>query len=451
MSLTPQWWWRSDSLVLGNANTTIAQFNDLSGNGNHGVQAVPANQVAYNPAGQGGRPVAQYAGTVLKNIVLPSVSLGAFTIAMMCKLTGTAGYLGCINSNAVPIGAYLYGAAGNTTFVSRAGPLVAAFDNLNNWSVDNVARSVIWVYDGTYAGLNVYLGGVLMSPKTATNGNNPGVVPTAGPFYWGSNNFNATCATGQFGECIGFNYALNFTQISAVDQYMRSYWSLPTFSVASVTGLRLWLKADDATQFAFGSGNAIQSWIDQSGLGNTPIQNTPARQPIWTVGAGPTGSTNAVVFDAVDDELFKAFALTQVTTIYLVCKIVTPPVADVDVTMIDGNGANTMRIYRDRNSGTQKVAVHEGVGLVSTVTPTNWMRLQVTFQGATTTVKNLGVLNVTGNTGANNAGGITIGCLGDGVSQPSNLAIAEAIVVQGTPLPNEDTNINNYLFQKYGV
>ena len=77
--------------------------------------------------------------------------------------------------------------------------------------------------------------------------------------------------------------------------------SAKEFSPASISGMRLWLKADAGTLDASGNpitvdSTAIATWQDQSGLNAHATQSTPAVRPILRTGANGQNGKPAVYF-----------------------------------------------------------------------------------------------------------------------------------------------------------
>lgn len=70
------------------------------------------------------------------------------------------------------------------------------------------------------------------------------------------------------------------------------------FSPASISGLRLWLKADS---LALNDGDAVATWADSSGNSNAATQATSSKRPLYKVGI--QNSLAAVLFDGTDDVL----------------------------------------------------------------------------------------------------------------------------------------------------
>jgi hypothetical protein len=93
--------------------------------------------------------------------------------------------------------------------------------------------------------------------------------------------------------------------------------------VPSATGVAFWIDADDASAFAFHSGNAVQSWADagDGALSGTSASMTTAPTRV----ANALGGRTVVRFDGVDDQLsfadFDALSQSEGTyTMFLVMR-----------------------------------------------------------------------------------------------------------------------------------
>lgn len=72
------------------------------------------------------------------------------------------------------------------------------------------------------------------------------------------------------------------------------------FSPTDISGLILWLDADDATIITE-SGGSVSQWDDKSGNGFNVVQTTGSRQP--TTNLVTVNGRNAIDFDGVNDYL----------------------------------------------------------------------------------------------------------------------------------------------------
>ena len=73
------------------------------------------------------------------------------------------------------------------------------------------------------------------------------------------------------------------------------------FSPADIDDLGLWLDADDASTFTFGTGTAVATWADKSGAGRNMTQATSANRP--TRNDGTVNGRASVDFDGTNDRL----------------------------------------------------------------------------------------------------------------------------------------------------
>lgn len=70
------------------------------------------------------------------------------------------------------------------------------------------------------------------------------------------------------------------------------------FSPESITGLKLWLKAD---ALALSDNDAVASWTDSSGLGNHAVQATEAKKPTFKTAI--QNGKPVIRFDGTDDHV----------------------------------------------------------------------------------------------------------------------------------------------------
>jgi hypothetical protein len=101
-----------------------------------------------------------------------------------------------------------------------------------------------------------------------------------------------------------------------------------TFSPLDVTGLILWLDANDLSTITK-SSDLVSQWDDKSGQGNDLTEAT--NKPLWVDGAH--NSKDTIRFDGTNDAInidaFTGGALTQPSTIFIVCTF--PDAADETV------------------------------------------------------------------------------------------------------------------------
>lgn len=73
-------------------------------------------------------------------------------------------------------------------------------------------------------------------------------------------------------------------------------WSDSTFNPRSLTGLAVWLDAQDAASFTYSTGQDVSAWADKSGNSNTASQGTAGNQPLY-VASGINGKPAVQFYD----------------------------------------------------------------------------------------------------------------------------------------------------------
>lgn len=221
------------------------------------------------------------------------------------------------------------------------------------------------------------------------------------------------------------------------------------FLPRNISGCVLWLEADSTADFVFSSSNVIQTWVDRSGNGHSPTQATVSKQPLFATTGGANGG-GSVTFDGVNDVLVKTFTWNQIEHVFMVAKLLVGG-AVTDITYVDGFGANTLRVFRDRTSNTGKLKIFAGNTFTTTTDCLVWNRTEIIYNNASSSVAAQDIVTGTGTAGTNNAGGITLGCLGDGSSQPANVVFSAIIGYQGQLSTYNAALVSKYLKNKYGL
>lgn len=165
------------------------------------------------------------------------------------------------------------------------------------------------------------------------------------------------------------------------------------------------------------SGGAVSQWNDQSGNARHLIQATGTNQPALQ-------ADNSILFDGADNFLqCVAFTLNQPTTIYLLAKQVTSLGND---RFCDGNAANSGSV---RQGTSPNITLHAGI-----VAATNgnlaldtWGVISAIFNGASSELQVNRTTAATGDAGAGNMGGLTLGASG-GEALFGNVQIKELIL-----------------------
>jgi hypothetical protein len=167
------------------------------------------------------------------------------------------------------------------------------------------------------------------------------------------------------------------------------------------------------------TGQGVSQWDDQSGNGRHLKQGTD--------GARPTlNADGSILFNGTDEFLkCDAFTFNQPLTIYLLFKQVTWTNFDY---ICDGNTTNAVLFYQ--NGASPNISLFAG-GDVSTnpdLAVDTYGVLCGVANGASSVVQINNTTAVTGDAGANNAAGFTLGARGGGDSAYSNIQVKEAIL-----------------------
>jgi len=172
-------------------------------------------------------------------------------------------------------------------------------------------------------------------------------------------------------------------------------------------------------------------------LGNHLAQGTLSFRPV------------AGLFDGVDNYMTTpVLTLNQPHFIYMVMRQVTWTLND---TIIDGTSINTNRLYQ--SATTPRIRGYAGtIGAENADLVVNtWSIVRILFNGASSKlIVNAGT-PITGNFGANNAGGLTIGVQGNYASTFSNIEVKEIVSRKLADSAGDEALIYNYLKAKYGL
>jgi hypothetical protein len=182
-------------------------------------------------------------------------------------------------------------------------------------------------------------------------------------------------------------------------------------------GAGLILSLTPAAWFRYGIGVSVSQWDDQSGNARHLLQATATNQPA-------VQSDGSLLFDGVDNFMkCDAFTLNQPTTVYYLGKQVTWV---NNTSAFDGNTLNTGRL--DTRTASPQMGIFAGasVGPISPVVDTYNVITSV-FNGASSVLQLNNGTPVTGDTGAGNMGGFTLGAGGD-ATRDSNIQVKEVIL-----------------------
>lgn len=185
----------------------------------------------------------------------------------------------------------------------------------------------------------------------------------------------------------------------------------------------------------------VSQWTDRSGSTNHLLQAAGTNQPLW--------STDGVLFDGVDNFMkCVAFTYNQPEQIYIVLKQVTWVNGD---TISDGD-TNTAGRFR-QTSSTPNVSANAGSASTdnANLVLDTFAIIRILFNGASSELIINVTTPVTGNFGANNMAGFTIGSRGDGAGGYTNIQVKEIILRNIADTAESEGQIYNYLSNKYGI
>ena len=186
-------------------------------------------------------------------------------------------------------------------------------------------------------------------------------------------------------------------------------------------------------------GGLCSAWADQSGNGNNLVQATGGNQPAIQ-------ADNSILFDGVDNFMQAAFTLNQPCAYYFLGKQITWTSGD---RILDGVAGTV--IINQSGSGTS-LAISAGVGLPFSVDPgldTYFVACAV-FNGASS-VAQLNTSSATGDAGAANPGGVTVGSARTGGAQWSNIQVKEVIIFAAAHDATTRARVIRYLAAVGGI
>lgn len=164
-------------------------------------------------------------------------------------------------------------------------------------------------------------------------------------------------------------------------------------------------------------GNSVVTWADASGNGRTLIQLTGTNQP-------QLQGDGTILFDGIDDNLKTAgFTLNQPETVYLRMRQVTYTTADY---FFDGNSNQRGILFQSGVSPTVALFAGSQAADSNALAINTYGSVACVFNGASSVLQ-IGATITTGNAGAANLGGFTLGA-GGTPSNYSNIQVAEVIL-----------------------
>ncbi len=215
------------------------------------------------------------------------------------------------------------------------------------------------------------------------------------------------------------------------------------FSPDDLAGLSAWY---DASQEIVADGTAISSSTDRSGNGRHAVQATGANQPIFK--AAIQNGRGVYRFDGTNDFLRVAFTRNQPHTAFAVAKVSAVNGGNHQA-IIDGNSDDSASLMITAGGTILNafagalLATGDAMGLV------NFHRIAAVFNGASSSIQYDAVAADTGNAGASNAGGVSIG--GNGGNRAFNGDVGEVVLYSRALSAGEISQVMAYLSTKWGV
>lgn len=197
-----------------------------------------------------------------------------------------------------------------------------------------------------------------------------------------------------------------------------------------------------AAWFALGrsitsSGGLVSQWDDQSGLGRHLKQPTGTNQPALQ-------GDGSILFDAVDNFLMcDAFTLNQPCTVYALLRQITWGSA---LRIFDGNAGNTGALIQSTGGASPQLRIFAGsnLGENSNLATGAYGVVAAVFNGASSVLQINNTAPLTGDSGASNMGGFTLGA-GGALTGFSNIQAKEVIIYASAHDTNQRQTVINYL------
>ncbi len=222
--------------------------------------------------------------------------------------------------------------------------------------------------------------------------------------------------------------------------------SAQEIALPQISGLAAWYRGDKGITIATG----VSQWTDLSGgTGRNLTQATGALQPAYIVNA--INGQPALRFSTAGTQNLAtaAFTLNQAEAVWIVAKSITYGTAGVKDIWMDGNTAGSM-VIGSVISGGYSISGGSAITYAASVANGVYAYIGNVYNGASSAIRVNGVQQATGNAGASNAGGITLGALANG-TRGSNFECAELIVFSKSPAAGEIVAIEAYLKARYAL
>lgn len=188
--------------------------------------------------------------------------------------------------------------------------------------------------------------------------------------------------------------------------------------------------------------NAVSKWADQSGNGFDLIQNTALNKPVMQ-------GDGSILFDGLTSFLRGSFTLTQPETVYILFKQVAWASLGV---IFDGTSLVSMTLTQVGVSPSLSMGAGSSITGLSGLPVSSYGVVSALYNGVTSSSEvNNGALN-SGDVGAGNAGGFTLGASGSAAPLLfSNIQVKEVIIFSDAHGLTYRNKVVNYLMSVGGL
>lgn len=212
-------------------------------------------------------------------------------------------------------------------------------------------------------------------------------------------------------------------------------------SVLSDTNTVGWFASDDLSTITKDSGDLVSAWNDKLGSGHNLLQATGSKKAKWGIGG--------IYFDGLTDGMkTAAFTWNQPEYVYMVFRQITYTANEF---ILDGEN-NVSMLFRQASGGTApELDMYAGSALNknSTLKMNQYGIARILFNGANSKLQINEETAVTGNVGASNAGGLTVGSNVTIAGSWSHIEVAEIICRKTADSGATESSIYTYLKNKY--
>lgn len=223
-------WFKADRITGKVDGDAISQWDDLSGNGHHAVQASGTKQPLYKVGIKNGKPMLLFDATDdnLRTTDTVTVNVAGVTIFVIAS-TGAGSYATIVETGAVYTDNYGFFLSRDTTDRALAGSLGNVGSTICNSTGVSIStiRQLTLVIDRSLTSneAQLYSNGVNVSTVTNNGNNTNNILTTAAKINLGSRNAGASLPmNGYFGELIGVLRATPDAERQVIEAYLRKEW-----------------------------------------------------------------------------------------------------------------------------------------------------------------------------------------------------------------------------------